>query len=362
MKLHRRVKLLVLAVGVELALTGATWPLHPLVEINAAPLAVMPPGCEEGLTPAPVPRVEVKQIPAPEIVPVSIPAPPSRSLRSEIESAHGALTHNDRPALDEHLRNARSILAGYPPGAERTAVEEVVRVLDDAARVWDAQFESPFFDEKSEVYGRLSRYPGYVDAVRRSMFNDDADRRYYPAAESRDFLTRLAADRLTRLGVKTETRVARAERVSTPPATTVAPRESTTAPKRTFSRRGSSSSRAAGQPKPSAKPKPSIKPDPKPTPGKPAAPAKSAPSSTAATASPVADLEAAAGAAASTTAAPSTTAAAEVPVPTETVATTTTSAPDKPPATEPERRSVVVPALLILIGLGVLIVLFRASK
>lgn len=49
---------------------------------------------------------------------------------------------------------------------------------------------------------------------------------------------------------------------------------------------------------------------------------------------------------------------------------TTTAAPEqaeRAPATaadaeQPERRSVVLPMILILIGLGVLIVLFRASK
>jgi hypothetical protein len=47
---------------------------------------------------------------------------------------------------------------------------------------------------------------------------------------------------------------------------------------------------------------------------------------------------------------------------TDTLATTETSVTDVAPVTEPERRSAVVPALLILIGLGVLVVLFRASK
>src|SRR5688500_12687352 len=102
MKLRRNVGLLMLAGIVELTLVGATHPLQPLVEVRKSPPASSAAGCNESLAPAPTPRVDVKQIPAPERVVVSaaLPAPPTHSLRSELEAAHRALAGNDRPAFD----------------------------------------------------------------------------------------------------------------------------------------------------------------------------------------------------------------------------------------------------------------------
>src|SRR5687768_11069688 len=103
----RRVGLLVLAMSVTLVFTGAAWPLNPLVTRIDRPTGEAPANCNESLAPPPAPRVDVAQIPEREIVPVSIPAPPSRSLRSELEAAQTALVRNDRPAFDTHLGNAR---------------------------------------------------------------------------------------------------------------------------------------------------------------------------------------------------------------------------------------------------------------
>lgn len=216
MKHDRRVRVLVLTLSVMLTHVGATPPLNPLVTRVPQPGSA-PDECYESLAPAPTPRVDVASLPEPDVVPASIAAPPSRTLRAELGAAHDALVRNDRPAFDEHLASARAILAAnYPPGGERTAAEDAVRAFDDASRLWDAQFESPFFDESSDAYTRASRYPGYADAVRRGMFTDDRERRYYPAAESRDFVTGVAGERLARLGITTPTRVARTERATRP--------------------------------------------------------------------------------------------------------------------------------------------------
>lgn len=415
MKHDRRVRVLVLTLSVMLTHVGATPPLNPLVTRVAQP-GIAPDECYVGLAPAPAPRVDVASLPEPEVVPASIAAPPSRTLRVELGAAHDALARNDRPAFDEHLASARALLAAnYPPGAERTAAEAAVRAFDDASRLWDAQFESPFFDESSDAYARASRYPGYAEAVRRGMFTDDRERRYYPAAESRDFVTAIAGERLARLGITTPTRVARSER-STRPASepSVAPPShstpsyatpsysapSTSSAQRRTPRAGSSSKRRttpassssrsskssiarSGQSVASAGSTPAS-PDPSASRTAATAPAPAAPPAAAPTPSVSASPVAVGLPPAAPEPAPSSTGDADLPADTATETAETTDTTDttlttdtaRPvvtgtdpatgtaPATTttPERRSVVVPALLILIGLGVLIVLFRASK
>lgn len=346
-------------------LTGATWPLQPLVKRNAQPSGPVPPECEQGLAPSTMPRIDIAEAPPP--APPAMPAPPpSATLRGELEAAHKALALNDRPSFDLHLANVKALLADYPAGGERNEAEEIVRVLEDAARVWNAQYESPFFTQDSEAYARASRYPGYAEAVRRGILTDDAKRRLYPAAESRDFLTAVAADRLHRLGVRSTTSVVRTEGRArrtpprtitspTPPPRTAAATRSTTTATRNTHRRPAKAMAAKPKPAPPAAAA-TTTPTPTPAPAPPPAAATTttapAPSPAATTAPPPSATETTTTTMASTTTAPET-------------GTVTTEAPaeqNEPSAQLPERRSVVVPALLILIGLGVLIVLFRASK
>lgn len=367
--MKRRIALAALLTMVALTFVGASWELNPLVTRRPEPAGPAPLGCDESLAPSAAPRVNVAEIPEREvIVPVSMPAPPpSRSLREELDAAHRALVRNDRPAFDEHLRAARTIVQSYPAGGERSRAEEVLWALNDAAVLWDAQFQAPFFDETSDAYARASRYAGYTEAVRRSVLTDDRDRRFYPAAESRDFVTRVAAERLQRLGVRGASspppRVARAE----PPAPSerVAPSSPRRATTSRPARRSRSTSIASKSSKPAAPAKstPSSSPDPSES-AVPPAPAEPAP-----TAPPVSASQAGADA-------PASPVAGDVqpepePVPASTDSATTTAAPvtAEPAPAVPgavpapaERRSVIVPALLILIGLGVLVVLFRASK
>lgn len=372
--MKRRIALAALLTMAALSFVGASGAqLNPLVTRRAEPAGPAPLGCDESLAPSAVPRVNVAEIPERDsIAPVSMPpaAPPSRSLREELDAAHRALVRNDRPAFDEHLRAARTIVQSYPAGGERSRAEEVLWALNDAAVLWDAQFQSPFFDETSDAYARASRYAGYAEAMRRSVLTDDRDRRFYPAAESRDFVTRVAAERLQRLGVRGASapppRVTRAEPPAAPPERVApsSPRRTTTSRP---SRRSRSTSIASKSSKPAAPAKsaPSSSPDPSDA-AIPPAPAEPAP-----TAPPASASQASADAPASPVAGdvPSEPPPAPGPVPTSTDSATTTSAPAIPeptpavPGAVPaERRSVIVPALLILIGLGVLVVLFRASK
>ncbi|MEA2462817.1 MAG: hypothetical protein QOJ98_564 [Acidobacteriota bacterium] len=387
MKLReRRTGLLVLVTAALLSLTGAsTRPVNPLVVRTPQPGAA-PADCDQSLAPVPPPRVAVDEIPSPEIAPVEAPAPPSGSLRAALHATQAALASNDRTAFDESLRAARSLLASYPTGAERRTGEELVRIYEGAARLWDAQYQSPFFDEASPEYAVVSAYPGYADAVRRSTLTDPSGQRFYPAAESRDFLGRVAADRLRGIGIQAPTRVAERTpastsrpRVSTPvapapPTTRATPRRTTTATTGTVRppRPRRSAPVIASRPRNSSTPEPRASAPVTPAPGtspnppaspttaaapEPAAPVAATPEPAPATASP---------APGESPAAPTTetfASATETTLPTTDTTVTTDTTPAPVPATTTSRtRSVILPTILILIGLAVLIVLFRASK
>jgi hypothetical protein len=364
MMVRQRRGLFVLLTAVSLSLAGQTAPLNPLVTRTPqnGPVSAE---CAEGVAPAPMPRVDVGEIPLlpPPAEPAELPPPPTGSLRSALEATQTALTRNDRPAFDANLAEARSLLEDYPSGAQRRSAEELVRIYDTTARLWDAQYQSPFFDEASAEYEVLRGYPGYEAAVRRSTLTRDG-RRYFPAGESRDFLGRIAAERLRGIGIQAPTpRLTRNERPGAPdvdaaPRTTVS-RRTTTRPRRIPA---STTARATRQPRSAAPSRPRLTTETR-TP----APATSTPSSPNPSAPPTA-------VAAPEPAAPLAPPAAEIPGPeptvtetadTETTASVAPAAPadSEPAATEPSRsRSVVLPTILILIGLGVLILLFRASK
>ncbi|HEX6642402.1 MAG TPA: hypothetical protein VF215_14885 [Thermoanaerobaculia bacterium] len=319
-------------------------------------------------------RVEVAELsmPAP-VEPVEAPAPPSGALRAALQETQIALTRNDRPAFDAARERTKSLLANYPTGAERRAAEEVVRLHDAAARLWDAQYQSPFFGEDDPLYATVNAWPGYAEAVRRSVLTDDDERRFYPAAESRDFVTRLAGERLQRLGFTTPTRVTRNEPRATPTPRATTPR--TTTPRTTTSR--TTTSRSTVTRSAPRSPKPS---KPAPVTHAPGKPNPSAPPTTAAVPAPApvavsqpktdtppppvaGDVAPAEPAPVTTSSAPTTTAEATTDTSSATFVDTALSTDVIPATPKPVTgRSVILPTILILIGLGVLIVLFRASK
>lgn len=407
------VRLLVLGAAAFVMLVGASDPLRPLVMRTEQPRGAVPAECEEGLSPTPAIRVDVREIPLPEEIappPATVAAPPQGELRGALESVQNALVRNNRPEFDEALVRTRLIVERYPTGGERRAAEELIRIYEGAGRLWEAQYQSPFFAQESAEYAAVAAYPEYQEAVRRSTLTDAAGRKFYPAAESREFLTRVAADRLKRLGVRVTTPPARVPRadVSAPAASPTPNRSSVSAPASPRSSTASTSrrpattttrsttsrattsrtttsrpttSRATTSPstattrKPAATTSAPSTPNPSAPPTVAAVPAPAAPSAAppaagdpdpdrAVTSDPVAadtDPPAAAGTAGDTAGDTNLDTAAGT-------GTTTAAAPITPPPAAPEAakpargRSVILPTILILIGLGVLIVLFRASK
>ena len=417
------VRHLLLASVAFFALAGATTPLKPLVVRNEQQFGPIPAECEQGIASAPVLRVDLSQIPLPPPAePPENTAPPSGELRSSLDATQTALARNDRPAFDTSLARARDLLAGYPSGAERRAAEDLVRIYEASRRLWDAQYASPFFAEASPEYQLVSGFPGYAEAVKRSIWTDADGTRFYPAAESRDFLSRIAAERLQRLGINSRARSVRSSDTAAAgtPRSAPATRRSISARRdaaassgpthsgtqRSTSRRTPSpSSTRSASTRPSSHPasrsssttKPAAAPSSPVSPRQPASPSVAAvPAPATSVDTKVATSPAAGGSTSQPV--PSTTAAEPAPSPatdtdllatasetasagTETAATSGTDSSatetamsastetgegtttETIPATTTQRgRSVVLPAILILVGLGVLIVLFRASS
>lgn len=411
----RRVGLFVLVVMAFVSLVGAAqMPLNPLVIRNEQVRVAVPSECEEGLSATPALRVNVSEIPLPPVEPRGNVAPPTDALRGALHETQTALTRNNRPAFDEALARLHAVVETYPTGGERRSAEQLVRIYDAAARLWDAQYTTPFFGEDSAEYALANEHPGYMEAVRRATFTDNTGRRFYPAAESREFLAGVAAQRLQRLGVTapaparrtspTSSSIARTTPRSTSssprvtaPQTTRATRETSTTRKPSGTRKPSTTASTSGRSRTassgtsgtsgsssrssSRKPAavihtPSSSPSPSAPPTSAAVPAPAPPR--VAEAAPATATSPAAGddvpvtstrtveedlppAVTGDTMASDTVAPPPAPTTSPATTDTTQTAPGEP-ETPSRTRSVVLPMILILIGLGVLIVLFRASK
>src|SRR5688572_30376017 len=344
---------------VALALMAA---LNPLVARAPEPRGNIPADCVVSDAP-PMPRITVAVADSSQ-EDASVPLPPVRpaaratatstastTSSSDIADLRRALAANDRPAFDAALARAKA--AGLS-----------TRVYEDVARIWDAQFQSPFFAEDSDAYRVASSYPGYAEAVRRQVFTDASGRKFYPAAESRAFVA-------THAGIRApETRsVMRSARIGT--TTGAAPTPSRSTPKR-------STKTASRKPAASGKKAPPTSPDP------PAAP-KVAAREPAPVVSPVADTSSTeappvAGSLDTTEPAPAivdtmatetvvtdtattdiTATTVDTATDTATTAITDTATTTSEPAPATKGRPILIPAILILIGLGVLILLFRTK-
>jgi hypothetical protein len=248
-------------------------------------------------------------------------AAPATAVRTDpISDLRDALRRNDRPAFDAALAGARA------------SGSRSLGVWEDIARVWDAQFDSPFFAADSPAHAAASKYSGYEAAVRSEVLVDDTGRRFYPAAESREFLARATGSGTARAARRVPTKIRTDDDPAKPLPRVAAARRDTT-PRRAPSRRVSSSRRRAA-----------------PTPPPPAA----APA-TDTVANEVVDPPPAV-ATATTTPPPS-------PPPAVATAPTPTSEPPVAPAPAPTpRRNLMVPLLVILVGIGMLILLFRTKS
>jgi hypothetical protein len=419
-----RAGLLVLSVS-ALPLLGASAPLNPTVKVLQTAASPVPSECEEGLAASAAPRIEIS-----ERSTAMAPAPPSTSLRAQLNDAQTAAEHHDRAAFVDTLARAKATLQPYPPGGERSVATDVVHVYDDLNRLWTYEFDDPngaFFDATNSLLAMLNAYPGYQKAIADEILSVQGTK-LYPSRESRDFLVRDAAARMGRLT---------GERAPAPPAPVPvlkkhAPKvEDKSSPlpkivkrgeKRVHAPRPVHKKKAQAKAKSPAKPAPAPAPTPASVPLPPsvvttttapprpattkAAPAPApATTRTAATTTTAAATTTRAATAttpptttatlATTTTAPTTTTTASVttttaPATTTTSATatapvTTTTAPTKTttaqttmttatettssaePSSEPKPvpsplRSILLPIILILVGIGVLVVLFRASS
>lgn len=265
-------------------------------------------------------------------------ARPSSSLRVQLRDAQTAIEREDRRAFADALARVRTTLAEYPPGGEKTAAQNVLGVYEDVAVLWDAQFQSPFFAEDSAAYRAANGYPGWTEGVRRNILVDDRDRRFYPARESRQYLAGIAVTRLQRLGVSTVDDEPRTALPSVRPRRRPGKVETHTpevTPKRSPSPSSrTSTAKAVSRPPvaaPATPPPPPVMTQiPTETTAPPPPPVDTAPISVPDTAFTSSS-------------------------PTETTAT------EAIPAAEPEKRNLIIPIILILVGIGVLIVLFRTS-
>jgi hypothetical protein len=378
-KKYRRVRagslVLMMIVCAAAALQTDAQMLQPLVERRTTASGPVPPECIEGQMDRELPRIDVATIPLPAVTPAaSIAAPPSNTLRRELDAAQKALDRNDRAAFDEYRERVRSMLATYPPGGERRTAEEALAVYDDAARVWDAQFESPFFGESSPTYSVVRKYPGYEEAIRRQTLTR-GEARFYPAAESRQFLAKIAAERARSLGVRStarppsqrasmdaeedESRALPSVRPRPPasrsrkPSTSVARRATPLRSPEVATRR---STRAAAHAAPAAAVAETTSSATAPPPAADMPPAVVAsdtalPPNITEPAPPL--TPGAAPPATATTAPPPAPAGATAP-------TATTSAPQPQEEEESKRPKMIFPLILVLVGIGVLILLFRS--
>jgi hypothetical protein len=349
--------------------SAQTRELNPTVKVLARAQSPVPAEC--ATDPATVPALEAE---APALEPGTAAPPPSSDLRTSLRRLQVAAEVNDYAVFKSALAEARRAAAAHPAGGERNAANDALQVFGDIGRVWDYAMTSPtgsFFDATTQggsLLNTMKRYPDYGRAIADQTITSGG-RTLYPAPETRRFLARESARRLTRLGVSTPARVARGaqpepapRRIATPPPVKkplkVAAKPPTT-PKPAVK---------TAKATPPAAPKIKATPLPKPKPAAPP-PGKVAETSTIPPGPPIVSTP--------QPTAPTTTSAA--PTPTTPAATTDTTgssptdttltaAPDTaatttsvPAEKQNGNMNLILAVVLILVGIGVLVVLFRAS-
>jgi hypothetical protein len=124
-----------------------------------------------------------------------------------------AAERDNRDEFKRAFADARSAVNAYPTGGERDASNDVMQVYSDLEKIWDYAFNSAsgaFIDANSEggvMTSIIRRYPDYNRFIRDSTLTVGGQV-IYPTRETRQFLTAEAARRLARLGVRVPTRVA----------------------------------------------------------------------------------------------------------------------------------------------------------
>jgi hypothetical protein len=355
--------LIVAALGVF----TASAQLNPTVKVLPRPQMAVPPECEQGLAPA-QPRVMVTETPAPEPQPARAAAPPSLELKTRLRNVQAAAEQGNRDAFKSTVEDARSAMASYPRGGERDAANDVLSVYNDLERLWDYSLSSPtgaFFDASTDtgamLVNMMRRYPDYSKSISDSTLNIGGQV-IYPTRETRQFLIAEAARRLGRLGVRTPTRITEMPPPQVAPApqptrpvvrpTTKKPTPAKVAhaPRRPHTRKPVRIAQATVTPPQPRRVEPApVAPAPTPTPVPAPVPAP--------TPQPVVPTPPTV-----TTVPPTTTTESAIATATETP--TTTTAATTTAATKPQpggRMNLLFAVILIIIGIGVLIILFRAS-
>ncbi len=433
MTLKRVIALASVVAAAAFSASAQTRELNPTVKVLARPQSPVPAEC--ATDPATVPALEAE---APAMEPVTAPVPPSNDLRASLRRLQVAAEGDDYAAFKSAFAEARRAAASHPPGGERNAANEALQVFTDIGRVWDYAMTSPtgsFFDssvQSGSLLNALKRYPDYGRTIADQTITAGG-KTLYPTPETRRFLSRESARRLTRLGVSTPARVARGSQpeplprriVATPPPEKMATKPAepktkkavavTAAPKKSEPNKTASTPPALkkSEPKKTAsttpapkktEPKPSVKaakaappktkevaikatPVPKPAapppvkvaetatlpPGPPivSTPQPTPRTTTTAVAPP--PLPTATTTPATTTTAPPPTATSTTDTTVSTTSssptdTSVTAAPDTattgtavPSSKQNGNMNLILAVVLILVGIGVLVVLFRAS-
>lgn len=416
----RSARVLALAIS---ALAGSlrAQTLNPVVTVLPRATSSVPQDCEQGLTAAPVPRVtpEEKKAAVVPPQPTEPVAPPSATLRDVMRDLQDAAERGDRDSFRTLFARAKSMVADYPPGAEKNAASEALKVYEDVGAFLDYQYDVPtgaFFDASTDgLLARLKAYPDFQRAIADQTIVDANGTRFYPTRETRAFLVREAAFRLQGGRAVTPVapeppKVAATPKPATPKVSTapkVVPKPASTKPAATTTKTTRTATKRTSPaapktttktttPKPAttarvgkpAAPKPATKREPvriaeshtppklseKPAPRKsepappPAPPKRSpAPAVTETSAPPPpppapspAPTQTAATETAST--ATTTTASATAAPMTSTTSTETTATEGTAESAKASRRNLILPLILIVVGVGVLILLFRTSS
>lgn len=327
-------------------------PLNPTVTVLPQATMPIPPECEGALPPLTVREVPLPPVEPPPATVIEMPPAPAGDARSNLRDAHAAAVANDRASFEAALTRARSL------GTASAADRDVIAVFEDVRRLWEYQFSTPtgsFFDatvQDGSLLKMLSRYPGYEQAIQRQTIVDANGTRFYPTRESIEFLLGIAGERLGRTGVRPAPQPTVERQPGPAPAPVPRVAESKPEPQ---PRPAPSSQATRGR----SRPRPTVaKPQPEPQPA-PIEIAEEPPMPPGVVTTPSTSTE-----------------VDLMPVTTTTTAVVETMEPIEPPpattttAAEPQRqeeapgrsRGIIMPLVLILIGIGVLIVLFRASS
>ncbi|MEO6259643.1 MAG: hypothetical protein ABIP63_04805 [Thermoanaerobaculia bacterium] len=187
-------------------------PLNPTVAVREKASSIVPTECEQGLAPA-VPRA-AQPLPEPATFPETSSQIANQDVAQALRRVQASAEANEREGFVEALAQARTAADAAPPGGQREAAREALRVESDIDRLWRYSLESPtgaFFDASTEggaLLTMLRQYPDYGRRIADAVLVVGGQT-LYPTRESRQFLVQQAASRLVRLGIHSAPRAPR---------------------------------------------------------------------------------------------------------------------------------------------------------